>query len=276
MAATPGGCPVNGSGLSLYWIQPLAALVMGNAVSGMHYMAMAAARFYPGPEMGHTVGEFSNLAMGTTISEFSVLILALTMLATLVDRRIALSEQRHRTEQLRANTIPNTTADGILALDEQGTIRSGNPPAARIFGCSTEQIRGKPITLLIPECQLLKAAELNSELIAESRVKTVGGYREVSGRRADGSVFPLELTMNSMPADHEEITVLSLRDMTERKRAREMIKKAKSVSKSSPGSLRTPSGTGTSSRIRLSVRQASSSGTVRIIDTTSELIALRL
>lgn len=211
--------------LSMYWIQPLAALVMGNAVSGMHYTAMAAAQFYPGPAMGPLGGEFSNLAMGAAISGFSVLILMLAMLATRVERRIALSERRRRAEQLRANTILNITADGILALDEQGSIQSSNRAAEGIFGCPSEQISGKPITLLIPEFQLLTTAELNTESNSDLRFRKSGGYCEVSGRRADGSVFPLELTMNSMPTEKGDITVLSLRDITERKRAQEIISK---------------------------------------------------
>lgn len=211
--------------LSVYWIQLLAALVMGNAVSGMHYTAMAAAEFYPGPAMGSPGGEFSNLAMGATIGGFSVLILALALLATRVERRIALSERRRRAEQLRANTILNITADGILALDEQGSIQSSNRAAEGIFGSPSEQICGQPITLLIPEFQLLTTAELNTDSNTDPRFKKSGGCCEVSGRRADGSVFPLELTMNSMPTEKGEIIVLSLRDITERKRTQEIISK---------------------------------------------------
>ncbi len=202
------------------WILPLSAIVMGHAVAGMHYTAMAAARYYPGAgHLPHGL-EFSNLAMGTTISGFSAVILILAMIAALVDRRIAESEQGRRIEEARADLILNTTADGILALDREGRIVSGNPAAERIFGCSMNDVRGKPISLYIPEFSLPRGLS-----DPESENQAVQELREVTGRRADGSLFPVEISMNAVAEADTQFTVVSFRDMSERQRAREAIRR---------------------------------------------------
>jgi len=212
--------------LPMYWILPLAAIVMGNAVSGMHYTAMAAVQFYPGP--GHSASGvvFSNLAMGTVISGFSVLILTLTMLAALVDRRIAAAEHSKRYQEARANTILNTTADGILALDMDGKILSANTSAGKMFGYNTNEFVGKALSQYVQEFTLPAKASG-----AESIPDFDRSLREFAGRRADGKLFPVEISMNTVsePGTASEsgtvITVVSLRDMSERQRARDTIRK---------------------------------------------------
>ncbi|MEX0617773.1 MAG: EAL domain-containing protein [Pseudohongiellaceae bacterium] len=208
---------------SKFWVTLVAAIVMGNAVAGMHYTAMAAARFYPGTESALLAGEFSNLSMGTTISGFSILILFLAMLATRIDQRITESELGRRIQESRADTILKTTADGILALDGEGLVLSCNPAAETIFGANYNDIIGKPIGVLVPGFQLpgRSASEVDSESIRNASRDII----EVSGCRTDGSRFPLEMSMNSMPEADSEIVVISLRDMTERHRAREAIRR---------------------------------------------------
>ncbi len=203
------------------WIAIISALILGNAVAGMHYTAMVAAEFYPAT-VTETVGvAYSNLTMGATISGLAVFILAVVVLSTLVDRRIATSEERHRAEKLRADTILNTTADGILALDHQGIILSCNPAAESILGRTEAEIRGWFISQLIPDIESTIEAQAAADDISVPR----RGASETCGLHADGRVLPLELTANSMTTNDGDITVLCIRDISERKQTEERIRK---------------------------------------------------
>ncbi len=212
--------------LDARWIRGLAAIIMGHAVAGMHYTAMAAADFYPAVTTGTAAGgQFSNITMGATISGFSVFILTVALLSTLIDRRIAQSEQRHLAEKLRADTILNTTADGILATNPQGVILSSNPAAESILGRTDKQMRGRSISQLIPGIEILIDEQTAAGARDGKATNTVGISNELNGVRADGTILSLELTINSMTTAGDRITVISIRDITGRKQTEETIKK---------------------------------------------------
>lgn len=208
-----------------HWFRFLAAFIMGGAVSGMHYTAMAAAAYYPAMGADLPGVQFSNLTMGATISGFSVFIMTVVLLSALVDRRITMSEQRHLAEKLRADTILNTTTVGILAVNPDGIILSSNPAAETILGRTDREMRDLSISKLIPDIEVLmderKVGGVSDKPVTTHSVET----NEVTGIRADGTVLSLELGINSMTTTDSRITVLSFRDITERKRAEERIKK---------------------------------------------------
>src|SRR5205823_5157498 len=150
-----------------------AALVMGAAVVGMHFTAVAAAKFDPdsvclasGPRLD---GEW----MAYTIGGFTFVILTATMLLSAYDARLSsaiaggaeklrqANEQlelrvRERTqtlasEEARKDAILRTALDCIVSMDERGCIAEWNPAAERTFGIVRERALGRSLAdLIIP------------------------------------------------------------------------------------------------------------------------------
>jgi PAS domain S-box-containing protein len=102
--------------------------------------------------------------------------------------------------------VVDNAVDGILTLDEGGVIRSFNPAAARIFGCPAEAAIGRPIAALIPAPH-------------DRAYQNIGVGREVVGRRADGTEFPLDLAVGEMRTGEGRAFIAIVHDLTERKRA---------------------------------------------------------
>ncbi|TLS76356.1 PAS domain S-box protein [Mariprofundus erugo] len=107
--------------------------------------------------------------------------------------------------------------DGIITIAADGTIRAFNPAACRIFGYSSEEVIGQNVNILMPEPY---HSEHDSYLrhYASTGVRGVIGIgREVTGRRKDGAVFPMELAVSELSMDGTHAFVGIIRDISERK-----------------------------------------------------------
>jgi diguanylate cyclase (GGDEF)-like protein/PAS domain S-box-containing protein len=123
----------------------------------------------------------------------------------------------HGEQRLRA--MMNSVVDGIVTVGDDDIIESGNPAAGRIFGCAPKELVGLRVGDLIaasePTRRRRPAAPV--ELAALPRQSLL----EVTGRRRDGTTFPLELSVADLPEPHS--LVVTLRDITARKAAENQI-----------------------------------------------------
>ena len=116
--------------------------------------------------------------------------------------------------EARLRTVLETAAEGILGFDSQGVILQLNQAAERIFGAA--DLRGKPVTTLLAQSDAGSLATLTG---------TLGRTQEHSGRRGDGSSFPLEMSVSKVPLGDGTVYTAIVRDVTERKRAESEIRR---------------------------------------------------
>ena len=208
----------------------VAAIVMGIAVSGMHYIGMAAMYVFPGSgssvdSMAWTPGILSKIVGFVAMS-------ILVMLIGVIEfsRRLELY-QRIKDSENRQRVILETAADGIIAIDENSLITTFNHAAETIFGYKFEEIVGQNVAILLPEHeqQIHRNYTKNSSLHA-SRI--INQTRSIEGLRSDGSVFPIELAVSPMESNGTRGFVGVLRDITKRKRAEEKLLLAKEQAES--------------------------------------------
>ena len=114
----------------------------------------------------------------------------------------------------RVRGILETAADGIITIDEGGTIDSYNGAAARMFGYTADEAIGRNIALLLPH-----------EGADGDAARLLRGGRDVQGHRKDGRTFPLEPAVSELVVgdDRREFTMI-LRDLTERKQTEEDLR----------------------------------------------------
>ena len=129
-----------------------------------------------------------------------------------IDERMSIAademERARRESEVRLRAVFDTTMDGIITIDEHGTIETFNPAAERLFGYQAQEIVGRNVRLLMPE-------PYRSEM-DESRL---AGVREMPGRHKSGAVFPIGLSINDTWVDGRHIFTGIIRDITDRKRA---------------------------------------------------------
>ncbi|GEM_PF-1603887 len=138
----------------------------------------------------------------------------------------AIESNRKILEYSRAqlNAVFETAVDGIITINDKGLIQSMNTSAETIFGYTRENTIGQNVSLLMPEPYGSEHdSYINSYLITR-KPKIIGIGREVTGRRKDGSVFPLELSVSEVNHGDEISFTGVVRDISRRKFAENQLK----------------------------------------------------
>jgi|GEM_PF-946905 len=149
-------------------------------------------------------------------------------MATAIENVRLITDVRQSEEKYR--TLVETSNDGIISMDEKGKIMFWNKAAQKIFGYSKEEIIGKPITILIPEEYREKHIRGVKRIL--EKAGQVKGTLEVEGLKKNGERFPLEFSF-SVCRSNDAITFIAvLRDITERKKMEEKLKKSEKLYKS--------------------------------------------
>jgi PAS domain S-box-containing protein len=117
-------------------------------------------------------------------------------------------------------SIVESSDDAIISKDLQGIICSWNAGAQRLFGYSPDEVVGRPITILIPADRQYEETVILNRLRSGERIENYETVRQ----RKDGSLVDISLTVSPVKNAKGEVIGASkiARDITERKRAREL------------------------------------------------------
>ena len=129
----------------------------------------------------------------------------------------ALSENESRLSAILDNVI-----DGIITIDEHGLIETVNAAGLRMFAYTREELCGRNVNILMPEPYHSEHAGYLHQYQNTGQARVIGLGREVSGKRSDGSVFPMELAVAAMTSRGRRGFVGIIRELSERKR-QEMV-----------------------------------------------------
>lgn len=114
----------------------------------------------------------------------------------------------------RLSAIINTTVDGIIVIDSRGVVESLNPAAERLFGYAESEVVGRNVSMLMPSPFHEEHDRYLERYQTTGRAAIIGMGREVRGKRKDGSVFPVHLSVGEMFIDGERKYTGVLHDLT--------------------------------------------------------------
>jgi PAS domain S-box-containing protein len=139
------------------------------------------------------------------------------------DRKRAEDELRHSQQQLAG--VINSAMDAIIAVDDRQWIVLFNSAAERMFRLPAVEAIGQRLDRLIPE-RFRAAHEQHIEDFDRTHVTTrsMGAPGTLYGQRADGEEFPIEAAISQIESNGQKLFTVILRDITERKRAEELLK----------------------------------------------------
>ncbi|HVK53780.1 MAG TPA: PAS domain S-box protein [Burkholderiales bacterium] len=137
--------------------------------------------------------------------------------------RSAAMELTAKEEHFRS--VAQSANEAIISADRHGNIVFWNEGARRTFGYEVEEILGKPLAMLIPE--RYREAHIGGlqRYLSKGEARVVGKTVELEALGKDGAEFPIELSLAAWRSYGEVFFTAILRDITERKRAEESIKK---------------------------------------------------
>ncbi|RWZ50164.1 bifunctional diguanylate cyclase/phosphodiesterase [Halobacillus fulvus] len=204
----------------------VSALLMGAAISGMHYTGMAAADFVMVPsslsnELGDSLVDAGTVGYVITGAIGIVFLFLLAMIQ--MDRRREKAEQQFSLTDQVYRSIVQAANDAMIMADEKGNVLTWNKAAEKIFGYSKKEMLQKPLTQIMPE-QYREGHQHGIMRYLETKEKRVIGKTvEVEGLHKNGSTFPIELSLSVV--ENEGLTYFSsiIRDISERKASEEKI-----------------------------------------------------
>ena len=141
------------------------------------------------------------------------------------ERKRAEAELRKGEALFRA--VVETALDCIISIDHTGKITEFNPAAERTFGYTRDSVLGRDLAETIIPRSLRERHRKGLERYLDAAEGPVLFKRvEFTAMRADGTEFPVELSISPIPQQGQPVFTAYLRDITERKQAereREML-----------------------------------------------------
>lgn len=120
-----------------------------------------------------------------------------------------------RAESIRA--ILDTVVDAIITIDSSGVILTFNPAAERMFGIRREEALGKNVNILMAGQHHVDHPRYISSYLTGHTKNVIGKNREFTAKKADGTIFPIELAVGEMFVGDSLRFVGIIRDISERK-----------------------------------------------------------
>jgi hypothetical protein len=146
------------------------------------------------------------------------------------------SELAVRDSEARFRAVTDSAADAILTVDATGTIVGWNSSAERMFGFIAGGLTGRPVTSLMPTSLAAGhiAAIEGDPAIRDARSggPHSGRLTQLEGLRADGTSFPIEMSLASWMLDGKRYETAIIRDVTERRNAEEAVREAAAFQRS--------------------------------------------
>ncbi|HKW37333.1 MAG TPA: PAS domain-containing sensor histidine kinase [Burkholderiales bacterium] len=156
-----------------------------------------------------------------------VMLLAIVLFYHQTGERRA-SDAALQSVRARVGDIVDSAMDAVISTDESQRIVLYNPAAERMFGWPRAAVLGHPLDMLVPE----RFRRAHQAHVAEfgrtgATSRRMGAPGVLFGLRADGEEFPIEASISQHGEHGGKILTVILRDVTERARADEALRKSR-------------------------------------------------
>lgn len=210
--------------LAPQWLTLLSSLVMGAAISGMHYTGMAAARFVPpaGFQPENQTGEIpQELAMAITFTTviISSLVIAINLLLKYRD-----ASALAKASESRLLAMMDTAVDGIVTINAQGLIQGMNKAAEKILGWTQAELLHKNVNILTPLTIRPDHDSYLHNYLSTGDAKIIGVGRDVEAVHKDGHAVPVRLAIGHAKLPDEDIFVAFITDISSRLQMEQALK----------------------------------------------------
>jgi PAS domain S-box-containing protein len=128
------------------------------------------------------------------------------------EKHLAQSEGRYR-------GLLEAAPDAMVVVNPRGEIVLLNVQAEKQFGYRRDELLGQKVTSIIPEGFAERLIADGTRSVAEALAQQIGTGIELSGRRRDGSDFPIEIMLSPLDSAEGILVTAAIRDITERKNA---------------------------------------------------------
>lgn len=178
---------------------------------------------------------FSVLALGLALSIWGLwshAIVATAVVVTLAVATILLFLTTTRLAQARrdrgaaegfAESVLATAPDGIVTIDESGTVLSANPAIEQMLGWTEDDLVGRNVSVLMPPPHRERHDGYLERYVSTGFGSLIGIARDVRGLKRDGTTIPLRLRVGERTTGQGRLFTGVLTDLSERERAEDAL-----------------------------------------------------
>lgn len=181
------------------------------------------------PELGFGIATeqevseaYSSLWM--TRKTLYVLMFLMTLLSL---TSIGIYSQQHRRQQAekKFRTLLESAPDAMVIINNKGLITLINEQTEKLFGYRRDELVGQPVETLIPEQYQADHSKHRSKYISHPTTRPMGAQTDLFGKKRDGSLVPVEISLSHLESDEGILVASAIRDISERKQTEtELIK----------------------------------------------------
>jgi len=131
---------------------------------------------------------------------------------------------RDAVQRLRA--VVETAVDGIITIDEHGTIDSVNAAGAKMFGYHRHELIGRNVSMLMPQPYSREHDGYMNNYKRTGIAKVIGLGRELQAIRKDGQIFPMRLAVSEMAISGRRCFTGIVTDLSDRRRLERLVMEA--------------------------------------------------
>ncbi|MEQ9182550.1 MAG: PAS domain S-box protein [Thalassobaculaceae bacterium] len=131
----------------------------------------------------------------------------------------------------RLNAVMENVADAIVTVDENGVIESANPATERIFGYRKGDLVGRDVSILLAEAAEHDDDGRVARCLATGDFASLAAGGALRGRRSDGALFPLELSVGVFQLGTRRLFTGIMRDVSERSKAERALRESERLAR---------------------------------------------
>jgi len=201
----------------------LSSVVMGMAISGMHYTGMASVHYFPSPGIVETNGYWEVDILANIIVVAVIVLFIVLISAVHLSRRFDLMRRLSKSEK-QVRLLMESTAEAIYGTDINGICTFVNPACGKMLGYDDDELLGKEIYSLI-HCQTTDGGSINNNLNPVDTREAIYVDSE-SFCKKDGSCVQVEYRSYPVLDENEVVgAVVTFWDITARRNAENELHK---------------------------------------------------
>jgi len=137
-------------------------------------------------------------------------------------------EEALRTRETHLRSILQTIPDAMIVIDGHGVIQLFSTAAERLFGWSEQEAIGQNVSILMPEPDRSRHDSYIARYLTTHDPHIIGIGRIVTGKRRDGTTFPMHLSIGEMRSGGEPYFTGFVHDLTEHQQTQARLQELQS------------------------------------------------